>query len=93
MLAPLRVSILGAFSVFFLVVSLSWGVFSAQLPFNASAGLAEYPDLYEASITELQAGLEQGHFTSVDLVTVGWHKCAHIWYLTIGRLISQGLRR
>ncbi|KAF7792934.1 hypothetical protein EIP86_004037 [Pleurotus ostreatoroseus] len=26
------------------------------------------PDLYEASITELQDGLEQGHFTSVDLV-------------------------
>ncbi|KAK7048003.1 amidase domain-containing protein [Favolaschia claudopus] len=27
-----------------------------------------YPDLYEASITDLQAGLDAGHFTSVDLV-------------------------
>ncbi|KAI0321533.1 amidase signature enzyme [Amylostereum chailletii] len=29
---------------------------------------AELPDLYEASIAELQEGLERGHFTSVDLV-------------------------
>ncbi|KAH9033361.1 amidase signature enzyme [Lactarius pseudohatsudake] len=28
----------------------------------------QLPDLYEASITELQDGLESGHFTSVDLV-------------------------
>lgn len=28
------------------------------------------PDLYEASIAELQSGLERGLFTSVDLVTV-----------------------
>ncbi|KAG9124190.1 hypothetical protein FRC07_012490 [Ceratobasidium sp. 392] len=28
----------------------------------------EYPDLYEASILELQTGLDKGHFTSVDLV-------------------------
>ncbi|KAG8685164.1 hypothetical protein FRC09_014925, partial [Ceratobasidium sp. 395] len=28
----------------------------------------EYPDLYEASIVELQTGLDKGHFTSVDLV-------------------------
>ena len=70
MLAPLRVSILGVFSVFFLVVSQSWSVFSAQLPFSAGAGLADYPDLYEASIAELQAGLEQGKFTSVQLVQV-----------------------
>jgi len=36
------------------------------------AGLlsAPYPDLYEASIEQLQNGLEQGHFTSVDLVRV-----------------------
>jgi len=27
-----------------------------------------FPDLYEASITELQAGLDAGHFTSVDLI-------------------------
>ncbi|KAG9088378.1 hypothetical protein FS749_002217 [Ceratobasidium sp. UAMH 11750] len=29
---------------------------------------AKYPDLYEASILELQAGLEKNQFTSVDLV-------------------------
>ncbi|KAI0260061.1 amidase signature enzyme [Gloeopeniophorella convolvens] len=29
---------------------------------------APLPDLYEASIAELQDGLEKGHFTSVDLV-------------------------
>ncbi|GLB40037.1 putative amidase [Lyophyllum shimeji] len=28
----------------------------------------EFPDLYEASVSELQEGLEAGHFTSVDLV-------------------------
>ncbi|KAL4260838.1 Amidase signature (AS) superfamily protein [Pleurotus pulmonarius] len=32
-----------------------------------SRGVA-YPDLYEASVAELQAGLHAGHFTSVDLV-------------------------
>lgn len=31
---------------------------------------AELPDLYEASIAELQDGLQKGHFTSVDLVKV-----------------------
>lgn len=30
----------------------------------------EYPDLYEASIAELQLGLEKKQFTSVDLVKV-----------------------
>jgi hypothetical protein len=30
-----------------------------------------YPDLYEASINELQDGLTERHFTSVDLVKVG----------------------
>ncbi|KAF9036317.1 amidase signature enzyme [Panaeolus papilionaceus] len=28
----------------------------------------QFPDLYEASVMELQAGLDAGHFTSVDLV-------------------------
>ena len=30
----------------------------------------QLPNLYEASIAELQNGLEHGHFTSVDLVKV-----------------------
>ena len=34
------------------------------------------PDLYEASVTELQEGLQSGLFTSVDLVKVIYHfKC------------------
>ncbi|KAI9437952.1 amidase signature enzyme [Lactarius indigo] len=35
---------------------------------NAVTYPAQLPDLYEASIAELQHGLENGHFTSVDLV-------------------------
>lgn len=31
-----------------------------------------FPDLYEASIAELQTGLEKGLFTSVDLVKVSY---------------------
>ncbi|KAI0649784.1 amidase signature enzyme [Trametes meyenii] len=34
----------------------------------AVAEHTKFPDLYEASIAELQDGLEKGHFTSVDLV-------------------------
>jgi amidase len=30
----------------------------------------DLPDLYEVSMAELQHGLEEGHFTSVDLVKV-----------------------
>jgi len=30
-----------------------------------------FPDLYEASVQELQDGMDAGHFTSVDLVEVG----------------------
>ncbi|RDX52374.1 amidase signature enzyme [Lentinus brumalis] len=33
-----------------------------------AASAVTFPDLYEASISELQQGLEKGHFTSVDLV-------------------------
>lgn len=31
-----------------------------------------YPDLYEASIKELQSGLDKNQFTSVDLVKVSF---------------------
>lgn len=34
------------------------------------ASFPDFPDLYEASIAELQSGLHNGHFTSVDLVKV-----------------------
>ena len=36
-----------------------------------ATGAAAFPDLYEASIAELQGGLEKGLFTSEDLVKVG----------------------
>ena len=35
------------------------------------SGTNVFPDLYEASVEELQNGMEAGHFTSVDLVKVG----------------------
>ncbi|KAJ7236895.1 amidase signature enzyme [Mycena haematopus] len=36
--------------------------------FSGLARAPALPDLYEASISELQAGLDAGHFTSVDLI-------------------------
>jgi len=36
---------------------------------TATSG-TKFPDLYEASVLELQAGLHAGHFSSVDLVKV-----------------------
>ncbi|KAJ7481931.1 amidase signature enzyme [Mycena latifolia] len=39
--------------------------FSIPNPFVRAPAL---PDLYEASVPELQAGLDAGHFTSVDLI-------------------------
>ncbi|CAE6500030.1 unnamed protein product [Rhizoctonia solani] len=41
-----------------------------------------YPDLYEASIQELQSGLDAGNFTSVDLVTA--------YLLRINEVNTQG---
>lgn len=38
--------------------------------FNSRSKPIVFPDLYEASIEELQNGMEAGHFTSVDLVKV-----------------------
>jgi amidase len=35
-----------------------------------AAAPVTFPDLYEASILELQEGLDAGHFSSVDLVKV-----------------------
>ena len=37
---------------------------------KANTSKSTLPGLYEATITDLQDGLEQGHFTSVDLVKV-----------------------
>jgi len=37
----------------------------------------QFPDLYEASVLELQQGLDAGHFSSVDLVKVGYYHLKH----------------
>ena len=44
--------------------------FRIGLAFGGHARAAPLPDLYEASVPELQAGLDAGHFTSVDLIKV-----------------------
>ena len=41
-----------------------------SMNFPPKMGVSRLPTLYEASIAELQSGLESGHFTSVDLVKV-----------------------
>ncbi len=43
-------------------------LFCVLVRYNATA--QSLPDLYEASITELQGGLQNGNFNSVDLVRV-----------------------
>ncbi len=53
-----------------LVLCLTQEGYGAQLPLSVQPAPAAFPDLYETSIAGLQAGLEQEHFTSVDLVTV-----------------------
>ena len=59
---------------------LTWVSFSQSLDprgLSRAMGLESQskglPDLYEASISQLQQGLEKEHFTSVDLVKVHYH--------------------
>jgi len=47
--------------------------------FATDHGTDVFPDLYEASIQELQHGMDAGHFTSVDLVEVGKTDRATVW--------------
>ncbi|KAI0942922.1 hypothetical protein AcV7_002205 [Taiwanofungus camphoratus] len=44
------------------------GSTGSQIPLKMNTDTNKLPDLYEASIEELQEGLEKGRFTSVDLV-------------------------
>lgn len=46
------------------------GSTGSQIPLKMNTDTNKLPDLYEASIEELQEGLEKGRFTSVDLVKV-----------------------
>ncbi|KAI0704181.1 amidase signature enzyme [Cerioporus squamosus] len=56
-------------SLLTLILALVWAGYGfKQESARVRADAAAFPDLYEASIAELQAGLEKGQFTSVDLV-------------------------
>ena len=60
----------GALSVFSVLAILEPCVIThEQRPTMLDHSLS-FPDLYEASIAELQGGLARGQFTSVDLVEV-----------------------
>lgn len=71
----LRLTILSALTLQ-LALSFIQGACGAQIPIHVQPASAPahvsavFPNLYEASIAELQAGLKQEHFTSIDLVTV-----------------------
>jgi amidase len=45
---------------------------------RASTNASALPDLYEASVVELQAGLDAGAFTSVDLVRAYFKRIAEV---------------
>lgn len=46
------------------------GLLLTHSSFVSAAITTPLPDLYEASLTELQAGLTSGQFNSVDLIKV-----------------------
>ena len=76
---PLRLSV--ATSLLTLILALVWAGYgfkqeTARTP-GPAAEAVTFPDLYEASIAELQAGLDGGQFTSVDLVKVWCHVFSH----------------
>lgn len=51
-----------------LVTWICAGLLLAHSSFVSAAITTPLPDLYEASLTELQAGLTSGQFNTVDLV-------------------------
>jgi amidase len=53
-----------------LILSLLVGDSSGGDVSNNARPSSKFPDLYEATLAELQEGMEKGHFTSVDLVKV-----------------------
>lgn len=56
--------------IFFAVLASLLGLCLPQEHFITTNKASSFPDLYEASIAELQNGLASGLFTSVDLVKV-----------------------
>ncbi|RDX52417.1 amidase signature enzyme [Lentinus brumalis] len=64
----LRLSLVSLFTLILALVWAGYGFKQESERVTAGATAAAFPDLYEASIAELQTGLEKGQFTSVDLV-------------------------
>ena len=64
-------------------LSQSYSAFAMALGLESTSHVL--PDLYEASIAELQHGLEKGSFTSVDLVKVHDYPCTR--FLCIPNLL------
>jgi amidase len=64
-------SCLAVAAVFLAVIHFAYATLQpgAQADFTRRAA-SDFPDLFEASVVELQAGLEAGNFTSVDLIKV-----------------------
>ncbi|RPD68054.1 amidase signature enzyme [Lentinus tigrinus ALCF2SS1-7] len=54
--------------IFSVVTLVAYALELEQVSFQLPAAKNAFPDLYEASISELQAGLQNGDFSSVDLV-------------------------
>lgn len=70
----LRLFVVSLVAVLFTIVWASNGSKPADVsripPMETRTDQLKFPDLYEASIAELQEGMEKGLFTSVDLVKV-----------------------
>ena len=77
--------------VVFAVANYAFGVVGQHVV-NLPERTSKFPDLYEASVLELQVGLERGHFSSVDLVNVSFQSMT-LGYLVIVILPVIGLLR
>ena len=71
---PLRLALISLATLLFGFVLAKYGLdFEAPRARNINMAVQleiQFPDLYEASIAELQDGMSKGLFTSVDLVKV-----------------------
>jgi amidase len=56
--------------VFSFMVGARGNTVKTQSSYSRRSLFLKYPDLYEATIAELQEGLARGHFSSVELVKV-----------------------
>ena len=69
---PLRLALISLATLLFGLVLAKYGLdFEAPRARNINMAVqVQFPDLYEASIAELQDGMSKGLFTSADLVKV-----------------------